>query len=499
MKRTKPKIALISPQVIGAKNQIRKSQPPLSIAYLAAVLEENGYDKILVIDAVVEDYDNVEILEDNTDFVKFGLSNEGIVEKIRKYEPDIVGISTLFSSQADCTYTLAREIKKIFPGIPIVLGGIHLTYMYEKIMGELESADFILTGEGEYAFLEFVEKFFKGDDYTQVPGLVWRSGSDIHSNPRPSFIKDLDRLPFPAWHLFNMEKYFKISMPHNPFVKSGRVGCVITSRGCPFNCYFCSSSNFFGHKFRAMSSSRVIEMIEYMVEKFRIEELQILDDNFTSDYQRVIEICEGIKHLQLRISLPNAIRADVPRNREKRLEMLKALHDSGCEQIGISIEHGDQEFLNKSIGKKLDLKEALVTRKLAQKAGLLVHAAFMMGFPFETEINRKRTIEYAKKLKADSYAFSLATPLPGTRMWDIVEENKLFLDSFNINRIVFVNVSINPHDISPEEIYKTIDKLNRELNEAAQKRRPEAREKYKLFKGKKAHGDRKYHYIEELD
>lgn len=496
-KKYKPRIVLISPQVIGAKNQIRKAQPPLGIAYLAAVLEEKGYNETLVIDAVVEDYDNVVPLEDDRLFIKFGMSDDKMIDKIKKFNPDIVGISSLFSSQTECAFSIARTIKKSFTGLPVILGGNHASFMHRDIMVKEDSIDFILAGEADYTFTEFIEKFFGGEDYCQVSGLSWRNGSQIHANPASSFIKDLDKLPFPAWHLFNMEKYFTIGMPHNPFVKSGRVGCVITSRGCPQRCYFCSSSDYFGHAFRAMSSGRVIEMVHYLVDKFAIEELQIMDDTFTTNYKRVVDICEGIKHLKLRISLPNAIRADLPINREKRLRMFKSMRDAGVEQFGISVEHGDQEFLNKVIGKKLDLQEVIATCDLAHEAGILVHANFMMGFPFENAINRQRTIEYAKKLDADSFSVSLAAPLPGTRMWDIVEKNGLFVKSFKMNRMVYVYVNIVPYDITTDELYKIVDNLNRELNEAAQSKRPGTREKYTLFKGKTAGGDRKYHFTEQ--
>ncbi len=496
MKNTvKPKIVLISPQVIGAKKQVRRVQPPLGLACLAAVLESRGINEILIIDAAVEDYDNVvNVTNDNT-LIKFGMSDTGIVEKIRDFKPDVVGISSLFSSLVECAFSIAKSIKESFPEIPVVFGGIHASILYEDIMEQEKSVDFILCGEGDYTFADFVEKFFNKEDYTKVPGLVWRDGSKTYKTPESSFIQDLDELPFPAWHLMDMENYFRIGMPHNPFVKSGRVGCIMTSRGCPQRCYFCSSSNYFGHAFRAMSSSRVIEMVHYIVDRFRIKEIQIEDDNFTVNFKRVIEICEGIKHLNLRITLPNAIRADTPRNHEKRMQMFQAMRSAGCEQFGISLEHGDQEFLNDVVGKKMDLQEAIVTCDLAHKAGILVHANFMMGFPFETFQQRQRTVEYAKRIDADSFSISLATPLPGTAMWDIVKRHELFMDSFQINRILYSQVSIKPSDISPEKIQELVENLNCELNEVAQGKRDANIEKYKLFKGKSTDGDRKYHHV----
>ena len=452
MNMKNPHVALISPQVVCGKKQIRRVQPPLGLGYLAAVMEEDGFEDLLILDAVVEDYQHVVTFENDPDLVKYGMSDKEIVGRLREFAPDIVGISSLFSSQAECAFSIAGAIKKIFPDVPIVLGGIHASIRYKEILHNYPAVDFILAGEGDYTFKDLAEKLFNQEDYTQVPGLIWRDGGTLGVNPAPAFIDPIDKLPLPAWHLLAMEKYFEVAMPHNPFVKSGRVGCIMTSRGCPHQCYFCSSSDFFGHRFRAMSASRTIEMVQYLVDRFDIKELQILDDTFTIDYKRVIEICKGIRHLKLRVTLPNGVRADLPRNHEDRLKMFCALREGGCEQISIAAEHGDQHFLNHVINKQFDLKEAIVTCDLAHKAGLLVHCNFMVGFPFETARQRQRTANFARNLQADSFSISLATPLPGTKMWDIVKKNRLFLESFNTNRILYGQASIKPHDISVEEL-----------------------------------------------
>lgn len=489
----KPKVALISPQVIGAVNQIRKCAPPLGIAYLAAVLEEKGYKDILLIDAAVEDYNNIIQIDDK--FVKFGLSDENIIERLRIFRPDIVGISVLFASQTECALSLAKKIRDEFPDRPIIFGGNHITQISGQFIKN-DCVDFIICGEGEYAFFEFLEKYFVNKNYMDIPGLVYKKNGKVHKNPRPPFIKDLDKLPFPAFHLYPVKRYYEIGMWHNPFVRHKEVAGIFTSRGCPYRCYYCSVHGFLGG-FRAMSSKRVIEYIQCLVNKFAIKELQILDDCFNVDYNRVIEIFEGIKHLNLRICFPNAIRADLPKDREKRKNMFKIFHDTGVEKIDFSPEHGDQDFLKNVLKKTLDLNELATSCNMAHDAGMLVHVNFMMGFPFETEENRRKTIEFARSLDADSFSISLVAPLPGTPLWDITEKNNLFVDSFDPNKMVLAKVNIKPHDIPPEKLYEIVDKLNRELNETAQKRRPEkSTEYYRLFKGKTANGDRKFHFID---
>tara|TARA_B100000029_G_scaffold73352_1_gene65185 strand:+ start:2964 stop:4463 length:1500 start_codon:yes stop_codon:yes gene_type:complete len=489
------RIALVSPQVISDKNQVRKAQPPLGMAYLAAVLEENGYaGNVLCIDAVVEGYDTIVELNDDPNFVQYGLETENIVRRLENFDPDLIGITSLFSSMTECAFSVANGLKKRFPNTPLLMGGNHASNTAVDIMREVTCIDFVLKGEAEYTFLEFSDKYFSGQNYFDVDGLVYRKNKKIISNPSPAFNKKLDDLPDPAFHLFPMERYFEIGMPHNPFVKSGRVGSIMTSRGCPEHCYFCTSPEFTGNAFRALSAVRVAELVEKLITKFNIKELQILDDNFTVNYKRVIDICQRIAEFNLRITLPNAVRADMPVNRGKRAKMYRAMASAGFEQFAISVEHGDQDFLNEVTKKRLDHSEVLATCQIAHDEGLLVHANFMMGFPFETKILREATANFARKMDADSYSVSLTQPLPGTPIWDLVKENNLFVPNFKVTRMTYTNVNIVPHDIAPDQLKLEAENLNQELNDLGRERRKASREKYQAFSmsGKNSSGDRKY-------
>jgi len=211
---------------------------------------------------------------------------------------------------------------------------------------------------------------------------------------------------------------------------------------------------------------------------------------------------EGIKDLNLRVSLPNAIRADLPLNRDNRLKMFKAMSEAEVEQFGLGVEHGDQDFLNNVINKRLDLDEVVASIEMAHECGIQVHVAFILGFPHETKENRENSMNFAKSLDADSYSVSFASPLPGTPMWDIVEKDDLFLPGFDLGRLVFTVPSIKPHDISPDDLYKYVEDINKELNEMAQRKRPEqAKKKLAMFKkkSKTASGDRKFHFAKEFD
>ena len=486
------KVALISPRAVASKNMIRRVQPPLGLCCVAAVLKFRGIKNLLIYDTLIEDYNDVRKLNGADDMITYGASDDKILKKLKDFKPDIVGVSSLFSSQVSQAYAVARTVKKYSKDTPVVFGGIHASDKPEEVLNDENSVDYVMRGEGDYTWYTLIEAIFNKDSLASVPGLVWRNkNNNFNKNPMAPLIHDIDKLPIPAWDLVPMEKYFKLAMYHNPYVKSGRVGCIMTSRGCPDKCYFCSSTEFFGHKFRQMSPDRVGKMVDYLVDKFQIKELQIEDDNFAVNPVRVVKICERIKHLKLRITMPNAMRADTPLNREKRKKMFIAMKEAGWDQLGLGVECGDQEFLNSVIGKRLDLDEVVATCDLAHEAGLLIHTNFMMGFPFETKKTRDLTIDFAMKLDSDSYSLSLATPLPGTKMWDIVEKNNLFHESYNFDTGLPTLVSIKPHDISDKDLKDLVENTNKKLNFKSSQKRQATRDKYKLLKGT-VHGDRKY-------
>ena len=506
-KDKKTKITFITPNVIGSKTQIRRVQPPLGIACLAGVLDEYGFKNLQIIDSSAEGYDNVKDLDVsaekydsvknlNNSFIEFGLNDKEVLKKISNFKPDIVGISALFSSQFGCAERLGKEIKKNFPDVILVFGGIHASKEHKHILNNNNFIDYILCGEADYTFTLFCNLYEEKKELKNCPGVAYydEGQNKVIKNHEPPGL-DMNELPLPAWHLMDMEMYWKIGMPHNPFLKSKEFLTIMTERGCPEKCYFCSSASFFGNsgRFRPLNPDKAYEMVKYAVEKYGVKEIQIEDDTFTLNSKRVVEFCKKIKKFKLRITLPNAIRADAPKNLERRLDMFKHMFEAGFYKLGLSAEHGDQEFLDKIIGKRLDLNEIVNSIDIAHKAGILVHTNFMMGFPFEKKEHRDKTIKFAKSLKSDSFSVSLVAPLPGTKLYEIVKKNNLFMPNFNVSRIVFDVVNITPFDISAEDLLSLVKNLNRELNAMALINNPKLSEHYNLIKHKEI-TDRKYQF-----
>ena len=502
--RSAKKIVMVAPRAIALETQIRKTIPPFGLLTVGATIEERGYD-LLCIDSVLEGFEHV-VPDSHPGFIKYGLDEHDVAKRIQEYGADFVGISVLFSGMAECGYDIAKAIKKIMPDIPVCIGGIHTTAVgKQELFAEQPDLDFVISGEGDITFPDLLDEYFGEKNLENVKGLTWRNDNgDAIENPRQRLIEQLDVLPFPCWHKFDMEKYYDINIPFSPFVSSPRVGTIITSRGCPANCNFCfiswtaAKDRGDNKPYRTNSADYIVKMIEYMVDAYGIKELQILDDSFTVDYHRVTEIFERIKPLGLRIEFPNGIRADLPRKVDRRRKLFNLMREAGVWQVCFSPEHGNQDYLRDYIDKGMDLEQVKISCDIAHEMGFLVHANFIMGFPGETKELRKDTEDFARSLDADSFSFSFATPFPGTALYDEVKQKNLFTKDYNKNRVLFDKVNIIPHDISIPDLYKHVEFLNRDLNEKAQGKRPElTAKKYALIDARENKidtNDRKYHH-----
>jgi len=216
----------------------------------------------------------------------------------------------------------------------------------------------------------------------------------------------------PSYDLLPMEKYQ---------VDGVRFGTVITSRGCPFNCAFCSSSLQFGKRWRGHSDSRVIEELRYLYEKYRIREIEFLDDTFTLNMKRAVRIAKRIREEGLDISWSSSSRVDTFTD-----ELARAMKKGGCHTIYFGIESGSQKTLD-FIGKGITPEQSISAVKKAKKHEIRALGAFVIGFPEETREDIEKTIKFSKKVGVDFAQFTIATPYPGTRLWKYALARKLIL------------------------------------------------------------------------
>jgi len=401
----------IQPKVWGKPNVF----PPIVMATVAAVLEKKH--AVSIIDAPTEGWENLEELDESK--YRVGLSAETIAKRITDFKPDMVAIEIPFSGWSRTAFEVVSVAKKVNRGVIVVLFGLHPSSRPEACL-ENADVDFVLIGEPENTVSELVEALEVGKhDFKDIAGLGFRENGKAVLNAKRAIIENLDSLPFPARHLLPMDVYAQ-AVKQNPL--RGEIykpyTIVITSRGCPYNCVFCSNCIVWGKQWRPRSPKNVVDELEQIIKTFGIEQVDFSDDNMTLDRQRMVEICDLIVQRGLRFDwfTPNGIRADSLD--EALLHKMKA---AGCKKIRIAPESGVQRIVNDVIKKDQDLKAVEQAVVLCKKVGIKVGCFFVIGLIGETKADIEKTIEFAYKLRtlgADTFIFSIAMPLYGTAFYE---------------------------------------------------------------------------------
>ncbi|MFC1511028.1 B12-binding domain-containing radical SAM protein [Candidatus Margulisiibacteriota bacterium] len=423
------KILLIRPPVKYVKGSARPaSSLPVGLLYIAAVLEEHKYD-VEIYDAQI----NIDqpIISDSKDNMHMGDSWEIVEEEIRKRSPELVGISGNFTAQMENVIRTAEIIKKVNNNIITIVGGNHPTVRPDDFFLKTKAVDLVCLGEAEYTMLAIADALGNRRDFKAISGTAVWDGGSVKINPRRPYIQDLDALPWPAYHLVNLEDYFLltkkgyIGRPTWRYPGSERAVSVTTSRGCPFNCIFCSIHLHMGRKWRQHSAEYVLRHLEYLVDKYQINHIHFEDDNLTLNLDRFKKLLDGIIHKKLKITwdTPNGVRAD-----KITEEILKSCKQSGCVYLVFGVESGNQEVLDKIINKRLDLHKVIEVAKWCKQISLDVMSFFVIGFPGETKENMQETVDFAlwlqRKYDVNPGLF-IATPLPGTELEAICREQGL--------------------------------------------------------------------------
>ncbi len=371
--------------------EVAPSTPPLSLACIASSLLGKKH--------IVEIFD-------------FNLYEQGdlkLLDRLEKFNPDFVGITfvTPLIREAD---RVTKIIKKKNKNIVIVGGGPHCSSFPESALKET-SLDIAVIGEGDFSLNEVME----GEKLSEIKGIAYKEGKEIFINERKEFIQDLDVLPFPAYHLYDIDKY---KVP-SAIAKKNPVAWVETSRGCPYGCTYCNKSCF-GKTFRVKSPERVAE--EFIkIKEIGFKEIHLTDDGFTTNLDRAKQICDLLIERKVDIiwSTITGIRVD-----RVDFELLDKMKRAGCYRVYFGIESGNQKILN-NIKKGINLEQVIKAVKMAKKAGLEVAGYFMIGLPGETEETMQDTINFAKSLNLDLAKISITIPLPATEMFNELENKKL--------------------------------------------------------------------------
>lgn len=384
------KILLINPPYVGnintwtpdSTNQAIGKQPPLGLAYLAAVLKENGYPVVIL------------------DINALDLREGQLRKKIQDIRPDVVGI-TVMTLLAQNAIKVARLIKEVDSNIKVVLGGSHLS-IFPKETLSFDCVDYAIYGEGEYAFLELIKKIDEHSLLDTVAGLIYRKNGKIIIN-KVVIIDDLDKLPHPAVGLLPLERYSLANALH-PFAS------IVTTRGCPWRCGFCLRDPM-NVKLRLRQPRLVVDEIQERIEKFGAREINICNDSLTANRAHIEGICNELLRRKIKIRWQGPSRIDTVTP-----DLLKLMAKSGCHTLRYGVESGSQEILNR-MNKGITLSQIRNAFKWTKEAGIEIMAYFMLGYIGETAATMQQTIDFAKKLSPDGAIFAIATPLPHTELF----------------------------------------------------------------------------------
>ncbi|MCK4993884.1 MAG: cobalamin-dependent protein [Candidatus Omnitrophica bacterium] len=442
------KVMLLFPTGKVLKWRFHHCEIPMGLAYLAAVLR-NDFD-VKVLDGRAKFQ---RMVPKNSKWEYFGFTPKEIVEQVKTYSPDVVGISCLSSFHFPDVVDLFERVKKIDNDIITVTGGTHPTFLADEVMKKHSSIDFIVMGEGEDTFYQLLMNINSEKEYDALDGLAFRNNGTYQINPKTKYIEDLDALPYPAFDLFPLDFYEKKSIPFSVTFRSKKTIPILTSRGCSAQCIFCASKNYWGKRYRMRTAENVLDEIEYMVKKYGVEEIQFIDDNLTLDKNRARKIFQGLidRNINIHWNTPNGIA--VWTLDEQMLKLMKA---SGCYELTVAFESGDQEVLNNIIKKPLDLKYAKKMVNKMKDLDIQVHSFFISGFPGETKEQIKRSFAFAKTMDLDSAWFFVANPTPGSELYEICKNEGYINDDFSFENIEYSLSHIKNKEFTPREMEKLI-------------------------------------------
>lgn len=422
------KILLMTTPVLTFKSHIDVNPlPPMGLGYLASVVESMGCGiDVRIVDCLVQGWSVRQPV--SQDLIRIGLSDLEIETIISDYNPDIVGINCQFSRQHKIYHQMFSLIKKIKPECITVAGGAHVTVCPQEVLQD-RFCDFIIVGEAEESFRSFLDALMSGDDFTLIDGLGWKRNGKLIFNEKKKWIADLDTIPFPAYHVMRLENYFGLDMSHG-LRRKKKFSPIITSRGCSAKCTFCSAHRVWGNKHRKRSVENVIKEMRLLRDTYGIEELMFEDDNVTADPKRAKELFSRMitENFDFQWSTPNGVGAWT-----LTPDTLDLMKKSGCVRMNFPVESGSQRVLREIIKKPLNLSKI---RQLVDHCKIidLEYGMFLIvGMPGETLEDIRNSFRFAAECECYDPLVSIATPYPGTELFEMCLEQSLFSKEFELD------------------------------------------------------------------
>ncbi|MEM3378843.1 MAG: radical SAM protein [Candidatus Bathyarchaeia archaeon] len=452
------RVCLINPPRIQPKAWGKPSVfQPMGLAYIAAVLEKaHG---VCIIDAPTEGWRNLQQIDETK--YRVGLSRTEIENRLKRWAPDIVVVEIPFSGWSRTAFEVVAIAKSINPSVVTVLEGQHPSARTEACLAN-PNVDFVVIGEPEITIAELIDALEKKTgNLEEIRGIGFTKNGAAVITPQRPLLENLDALPFPARHLLPIKDYYdavKINPLRGEIYKPWTA--LVTSRGCPYECIFCTHHIVWGRKWRGRSPENVVAEIEHVIKTYKVKQIDFLDDNMTLDRKRMENICDLIikKGLTFEWFTPNGVRADTLD--EKLLVKMKK---AGCKKIRIAPESGVQRVVDQIIKKNLNLKTVEQAVALCKKVGIKVGCFFVIGFIGETKRDIQETIKYAYKLRqlgAESFVFSIATPVYGTRLYEQAKREGFLRECFSDDALAGAEPLIETPEFTADELRELCAQAN---------------------------------------
>lgn len=416
------KIQLIHPSSVTSRASHSASiLPPLALAYLAATLREAGYP-VGIIEGQGDGIFNFQLSECGRYNIQ-GLSTEEILEQVEP-ETYVIGISLMFSYEWLVQRELIKAIKARFPKIIVVAGGEHPTALPEYVLRDCPEVDFIISGEGEVTFLELVSRIFGSKDYSSSPGIAYLDDKGkFVSNGLSNRIANIDDIPRPAWDLCNIENYLQPNWSMG--IGLGRNMPITATRGCPYQCTFCSNPTMWTTRYIMRDPIDVADEFEYLVKNYGANNIDFVDLTAIVRKDWTLEFCQELKRRGLKVSwqLPSGTRSEALDE-----DVLNALYETGCRLVNYAPESASEKTL-REIKKKLNIDRLTKSIRTANKMGLTTKFNIVIGFPDDTYADVLKSAWFLFKIAIDGSedcVVSIFSPYPGSELYHrLRNENRI--------------------------------------------------------------------------
>lgn len=448
------KVLLIQPPAFS--NNLRgdmNPNAPLGIAYIGAVLERDGYE-VKILDAFIEGWETETRI--SPERILVGMPFEDIRAVIAAENPDVVGITSMFTSQRKNVHCVAAEVKAVDPAIVVVVGGAHPTSAPESVL-EDANIDIAVLAEGDNTIVPLLRCIESDGNLAEMDGVAFR---DVDGKPvirqKTIQIEDLDTIPYPARHLLPMELYFSAGVRHGGYSRGKRAASMITSRGCQYRCNFCTAFKVFTRRPRMRSIENVLGEIDELVNRYKVGELFFEDDQLIAKQRRTGDLFDAMAKYKLDWDTPNGVSPWLLDE-----EIVGKMKNAGCYRINLAIESGNQWVLDNIINKPVKLQKIPGLVRMIERHGIEVGTFLVVGNigkgGVETIDQIRESFRFCREARIFPHV-SLLTAYPGSEVLDIARDKGYLVPGFEWDNLIIQKCQLQTPEWTPQLLMSVVER-----------------------------------------